>query len=178
MRKLDKYVELLKKKLKEKYPNKETNFLIISGGKELPDFVDETFDIYDITKEYTFTETQLKELAVNLKERSKVNDEIFPNEIVDLIVSKTRLWNQSSIRTTPTSMILACSLSLAESIKLAEESKEKITISKKTAEKWSLLGTSPWYQKYNELHDVHAEFLVFNGKKYVDVDRHYQHPLP
>ncbi len=171
-------VELLKAKMKIKYPNKEINLLIISGGKDRPNLVDESFDVYDISKEYTYTDSQLKELITSLREKSDISDDILTDEIIDFIVTKTRLWNQSSIRTTPTSVILTCSLSLAESIKIAEENKAKISISKETVEKWSLLGTSPWYQSYNELHDVHAEYMIFNGKKYVDVDKHYRHHLP
>ncbi|MCE7743324.1 MAG: hypothetical protein GOP50_12810 [Candidatus Heimdallarchaeota archaeon] len=171
-------IHVLKQKMESKYPKKEINLFIISGGKDISSFVDESFDVYDISKEFPFNESHLKELVTKLLEKSNINEEIFPAEIVNYIVAKTRLWNFSSIRTTPTAVILACSLSLAESIKIAMENEKKISISKEIAEKWSLLGTSPWYQKYNELHDVHAEYLVYNGEEYVDVDRHYLHPLP
>ncbi|MHA1198274.1 MAG: hypothetical protein ACTSQF_02885 [Candidatus Heimdallarchaeaceae archaeon] len=175
---IDVDIQILKQKMISKYPTRRIYIFIISGGKEISSFVDESFDVYDIVKEFPFNESQLKELVTKLLEKSNVNEEIFPESIVNRIVSKTKLWNFSSIRTTPTAVILACSLSLAESIKVAIENEEKISVRKEIADKWSLLGTSPWYQKYNELHDVHAEYLIFDGKRYVDVDKHYHHPLP
>ncbi len=171
-------IRQLKEKLSVKYPGDEINLLIISGGKEISPFIDDSFDVYDISKEFPFNESQLKELVEKLIEKSNIASDIFPEEIIDIIVTKTKLWNHSSIRRTPTSVILSSSLALAESIKIANENNEEIQIKPELAEKWSLLSTSPWYQKYDELHDVHAEYLVFNGKKYVDVDKHYHHPLP
>jgi hypothetical protein len=102
---------------------------------------------------------------------------MFSREIIDHIVTKTRLWNLSSFRTTPTSVILTSSIALAETLMLSGGDND-VRITKESAEKWAFLGTSPWYQKYNEVHDVHSEYLIFDGEKYVDVDKHYHHPLP
>ena len=167
----------LKKQLNEKF-KKDVIILIISGAKEISDFVDTSFDIYDISKEYQFTDSQLHSLIQRLKVTSKVDEEMFSEDNVDIIIQKTKLWNHSSIRRTPTSIILSCSLSLAEAFNIAENEKQKVSVNKELVEKWSFLGTSPWYQQYNELHDVHAEFLIYNGTKYIGVDKHYHHPLP
>jgi len=169
-------LDLVRKKLSEKYSNEKVNFLIISAGKDLPPYVDENFDVFDISKEYTFTESQYQELINHLLQLSNIPEDVFSKDILDYIVKHTRLWNLSSIRNTPTSVILTCSMALAET--LYQSGKENIQVNRETAEKWSFLGTSPWFQKYNELHDVHAEYLIFNGKEYEDVDKYYHHPLP
>ncbi len=75
-------------------------------------------------------------------------------------------------------MILAASLTLIESLKNSKEDVRKLKILPETAEKWAFLGTSPWYQKYGDIHDVHAEHLIFNGKEYLESDKHYKHDLP
>ena len=170
-------LKLLREKLKLKYPKEDINFLVISSGKDIPSYVDDSFEVYDITKEYTYSESQYKTLIEHLIKISNLPENVFSKEIINQIIKKTRIWNLSSFRTSPTAVILACSLALDETLKYAEVN-EKIVISKETAEKWSLLGTSPWFQKYNESHDVHAEYLIFDGKKYVATDKHYHHPLP
>ncbi len=170
-------LKMLKEKLKLKYPKEDVNYFVISAGKDIPSYVDDSFDIYDITKEYTYSESQYRTLIEHLIEISNIPKDVIPKDIINQIIKKTRIWNLSSFRTSPTAVILACSIALDETLQYAAEN-EKITISKEIAEKWSFLGTSPWYQKYNELHDVHAEYLIFDGKKYVEVDKHYHHPLP
>ncbi|MHA1464521.1 MAG: hypothetical protein ACTSQ2_05460, partial [Candidatus Heimdallarchaeaceae archaeon] len=77
-----------------------------------------------------------------------------------------------------TAVILAASLSFIEAIKRAESSNLPIIVTKELVEKWSLLSTSPWYQKYGDVHDVHAEYLIFDGENYTEIDQHYKHPLP
>ncbi len=171
-------IDLLKSKLNEKYPDLDTQIFIVSAAKEISDFVDNSFDVFDIVKEYPFSETQYRELIDHLIKESSLDKIVFPDEIVDIIVKKTKLWNLSSVRKTPTAVILTTSLSLLESLKLAKETKVPLVVLPETAEKWVLLGTSPWYQKHGELHDVHSEYFVHNGEKYVDIDKHYHHPLP
>ena len=171
-------ISLLKSKLHDKYPDFDTQIFIVSAAKEISEFVDENFDVFDIVKEYPYSETQYRELVEHLIKKSSLDKIVFPDEIVDIIVRKTKLWNLSSVRKTPTAVILTTSLSLLESLKIAEESNVPLVVIPETAEKWALLGTSPWYQKHGDLHDVHAEYLVHNGEKYVDVDKHYHHPLP
>ncbi|MCG3226087.1 MAG: hypothetical protein H7645_04150 [Candidatus Heimdallarchaeota archaeon] len=171
-------IEELKTELKERFSDYDPMFYIISGGKEISDFTKEDFDIYDIVREYPFNESLYKELLGKLIEESNLDKIIFSDEIIDKIIKKTQLWNHSSLRKTPTAVILSATLSLVESIIITEETKVPLTILPETAEKWALLGTSPWYQKHGDLHDVHAEFLVFNGKEYSKVDEHYKHPLP
>lgn len=169
--------ELLKEKLKERFPNFDVLYWIISGGKDIPDFTQKGFEIFDIVKEYPFSEKQFKNLIETLCKKSNISSEIFSEKIVNIIVKKTRLWNHSSIRKTPTAVVLTASLTLIESLKNLDK-EEKLTILPEIAEKWAYFGTSPWYQKYGELHDVHAEYLLFDGKKYVQKDKHYNHPLP
>jgi hypothetical protein len=168
---------LLKDKLKEKFPDLDILFLIISGGKDIPDFTKFGFEIYDIVKEYPFSDKQLKNLLEKLLEKSNLSSEIFPDRIINSLVINTKLWNHSSIRRTPTAVILAASLTLIESLR-NKSKEEKLNISPEIAEKWAFLGTSPWYQKYGDLHDVHAEYLLFDGEKYIEIDKHYKHPLP
>jgi hypothetical protein len=171
-------IESLRSELKERFPDFDPIFFIISGAKEISDFARDEFDIYDIVKEYPFNESLYKEILNKLIEESNLDKIILPDEVIDIIIRKTQLWNHSSLRKTPTSVILTATLSLIESIKISEKNKVPLTVLPETAEKWALLGTSPWYQKYGDLHDVHAEFLVFDGKKYTEVDEHYHHPLP
>lgn len=169
--------QLLKENLRIKFPDMDVLYLIISGGKDIPNFTQTRFDIFDIVKEYPFSEKQLKKLLEALIEKSNISKEIFPEEIVNIVIKKTRLWNHSSNRKTPTAVILTASLTLIESLKNLK-SGEKLIIFPEIAEKWAYLGTSPWYQKYGELHDVHAEYLLFDGNKYVEIDKHYKHALP
>ncbi len=171
-------VELLKEKLRKRFPDLDVLFWIISGGKDIPEFTQTNFDIFDIVKEYPFSETQLKDIIEKLLNKSKISNEIFTDEIVNIIIKKTRLWNHSSIRRTPTAVILAASLTLIESLKNSKKDERKLKILPETAEKWAFLGTSPWYQKYGDIHDVHAEYLIFNGEEYLESDKHYNHDLP
>ncbi|NPD87434.1 MAG: hypothetical protein HGN29_01840 [Asgard group archaeon] len=175
---IDVDIEILKSELKERFPDYDLMFYIISGGKEISDFTKEDFDVYDIVKEYPLSESQYKEILWKLIEESNLDRIVFPNEIIEIIIRKTQLWNHSSLRKTPTSAILTATLALIESIRITEETKVPLTILPDTAKKWALLGTSPWYQKYGDIHDVHAEYLIFDGKEYRDVDKHYHHPLP
>ena len=174
---VDVNLEIIKKNMKNKYDKEDVTIFVVSLGKDIPPYA-KNFEIYDISKEYTYSETQYKALISKLLETSNLPEEMFSKGIIDSIVAKTRLWNLSSVRTTPTSIILTCSIALAETLKKSSDKNGLIVIDKETVEKWAFLGTSPWYQKYNEVHDVHAEFLVFDGEKYVDVDEHYLHPLP
>ena len=171
-------VDLLKSKLHEKYPDFDTQIFIVSAAKEISEFVDESFDVFDIVKEYPFSETQYRELIEHLIKESSLDKIVFPDEIIDIIVKKTKLWNLSSARKTPTAVILTTTLSLLESLKIVEENNVPLTVIPETAEKWALLGTSPLYQKHGDLHDVHAEYFIYDGEKYVDVDKHYHHSLP
>ena len=175
---IDVDIELLKSKLSEKYPDFDTQIFIVSAAKEISDFVDKDFDVFDIVKEYPFSETQYRELVEYLIRESSLDKIIFPDDIIDIIVKKTKLWNLSSVRKTPTAVILTTTLSLLESIKTTKEANVPLAVIPETAEKWASLGTSPWYQKHGDLHDVHAEYLIFNGEKYVEIDEHYHHPLP
>jgi hypothetical protein len=171
-------IKLLNENLKAKYEGYDPMYYIISGAKEISDFVDESFDVYDIVKEYPFNETQFRELIEKLIDISNLDKTVFADEIIDIIVKKTRLWNHSSIRKTPTAIILTATLALAESIKKCDELGQQHVILPEIAEKWALLGTSPLYQLHGELHDVHAEYLIFDGQRYTEKDKHYHHPIP
>jgi len=171
-------IKILNENLKIKYEDYDPLLYIISGAKEISDFVDDGFDIYDIVKEYPFNETQYRALIEKLIDDSNLDKTVFSEEIIDIIVKKTRFWNHSSIRKTPTAVILTATLALVESIKKCDELGQQHVILPEIAEKWALLGTSPWYQSQSELHDVHAEYLIFDGKKYTEKDEHYHHPMP
>ncbi|MCG3217025.1 MAG: hypothetical protein KAS63_09900 [Candidatus Heimdallarchaeota archaeon] len=171
-------IDIMKEKLQERFSDYDVQFLIVSAAKEISDFVDVNFDIYDIVKEYPFSDSQYKELVVKLIEDSGLDRIVFPDEVVDIIVRKTKLWNLSSTRKTPTAVVLTATLALLESLKITEEAQVPLVVLPETAKKWAILGTSPWYQKYGDLHDVHAEYLIFDGTRYVEVDEHYNHPLP
>ncbi len=114
----------------------------------------------------------------NLLHLSNIDENLFPRNLIKILIEKTKVWNLHISRKTPTSVILATSLSLIEAIKISELRKQPINVTRELVEKWSLLSTSPWYQKYGDIHDVHAEFLVFDGKDYTEIDQHYKHPLP
>jgi len=171
-------IDLLNENLKIKFEDYDPLFYIISGAKEISDFIDESFDVFDIVKEYPFSETQYRVLIEKLMDDSNLDKTVFSEEIIDIIVRKTRLWNHSSIRKTPTAVILTATLSLIESIKKCDELGQQHVILPEIAKKWAFLGTSPWYQIHGELHDVHAEYLVFDGQRYVSQDEHYHHPIP
>ncbi len=171
-------INLLNENLKVKYKDYDPLFYIISGAKEISYFVDDDFDVYDIVKEYPFNETQYRELVEKLMDKSNLDKTVFAEEVIDIIVKKTRLWNHSSIRKTPTAVILTATLALIESIKKCDDLGQQHVILPEIAEKWALLGTSPWYQLHGELHDVHAEYLIFDGQKYTEKDEHYDYPLP
>jgi len=171
-------VELLKLKLKDRFSDYDSLFYIIAGAKEISAFAKEEFDIYDIVKEYPFSETLYKQILHQLIEKSNLDKIIFPDEIIELIAKKTQLWNHSSIRKTPSAVILTATLALLESIKVAEEAQVPPVVLPQTAEKWAMLSTSPWYQRHGDIHDVHAEYLIFDGKEFTNVDKNYHHPLP
>ncbi|MBY9001655.1 MAG: hypothetical protein KGD64_12125 [Candidatus Heimdallarchaeota archaeon] len=67
---------------------------------------------------------------------------------------------------------------MIEAVKIAEIEQTKVLVTEEIAEKWCVLGTSPWYQKYGDVHDVHAEYLIYDGETYTKIDKHYKHPLP
>jgi hypothetical protein len=175
---VDVELSLLEKKMEEKFTEARISFLIISGGKDIPSFTKNRFDLFDISKEYPFSGDQYYELIENLLHLSNIDEGLFPRNLIKTLVEKTRLWNLHIARRTPTSVILSASLSFIEAIKIAELRKQPITVTRELVEKWSLLSTSPWYQKYGDIHDVHAEYLVFDGKDYTEIDQHYKHPLP
>lgn len=155
------------------------HYLIISAAKEIPDFVNESFEIYDISKEYTFGKKAYEKLLDTLIERSNISGEVCPSQSKEIIINKTRLWNHNSFRRTPTAIVLAASLALAEAIKQKEKGIVKhIQVTPTLAEKWALIAKSPWYQEYADIHDVHAEYLIFDGKTYIEKDPHYHHVLP
>ncbi|MHA1304244.1 MAG: hypothetical protein ACTSPI_11140 [Candidatus Heimdallarchaeaceae archaeon] len=171
-------LDAFRENLKERFGKTNLSFLIVSAAKELPDFLDESFVIFDIINGIPFTENQYAELLDELLERSNINEQIFPKESKDIIIKDTKLWNHVVTKKTPTAVILAASLSLIESIKLAEVSKKPIKVMQEIARKWAILSTSPWFQKYAKVHDVHAEFLIFDGIKYVEIDPHYRYSIP
>ncbi len=175
---VDVELSLLEKKMEEKFTEARISYLIISGGKDIPSFTKNRFDLFDISKEYPFSGDQYYELIENLLHLSNIDEGLFPRKLIKILVEKTRLWNLHISRRTPTSVILAASLSFIEAMKIAELRKQPITVTRELVEKWSMLSTSPWYQKYGDIHDVHAEYLVFDGKDYTETDQHYKHPLP
>ncbi len=175
---VDVELSLFEKKMEKKFTEARISYLIISGGKDIPSFTKNRFDLFDISKEYPFSGNQYYELIENLLRLSNIDEGLFPRNLIKTLVEKTRLWNLHIARKTPTSVILAASLSFIEAIKMAEIRKQPITVTRELVEKWSLLSTSPWYQKYGDIHDVHAEYLVFDGKDYTEIDQHYRHPLP
>ena len=164
--------------LREKFSGEDPLVFIFSAAKEISPFIDENFEIYDIVKEYPFTESLYRQLLEKLLEISHVDNSIFIRESMDIIVKKTRLWNHSSFRRTPSTVILAASLSFIESIKLAEQNNQSVIVLPEIAEKWALLASSPWFEQHADLHDVHAEYLIYDGNQYVDVEKHYHLPLP
>ena len=168
-------LEVLKVELEKR--GQDGRYLIISAAKEIPAFVDSSFDIYDITKQYPFTHNELANIVKHLRSESNL-DSVLPDEIINAIISKNQLWNHSVIRKTPQSVILATSLCLIEALKISDETNSALKVTPELVDKWSLLATSPWWQQYSEIHDVHAEFLIFDGKKYTKVDPHYHFPLP
>ncbi len=175
---VDVELSLLEKKMEEKFTEARISYLIISGGKDIPSFTKNRFDLFDISKEYPFSGDQYYELIENLLHLSNIDEGLFPRKLIKTLVEKTRLWNLHIARRTPTSVILSASLSFIEAMKIAELRKQPITVTRELVEKWSMLSTSPWYQKYGDIHDVHAEYLVFDGEDYTETDQHYKHPLP
>ena len=175
---IDVELSLFEKKMDRKFAEAKFTYLIISSGKDIPSFVKSKFDLFDIIKEYPFSGNQYYELIENLLRQSKIDENLFPRKLIRTLIEKTKLWNSPITRRTPTSVILAASLSFIEAIKIAELRKQPINVTRELVEKWSLLSTSPWYQKYGDIHDVHAEYLVFDGKNYTEIDPHYRYPLP
>jgi len=175
---IDVELSLFEKEMEKKFSKTICSYLIISGGKDIPSFTKNRFELFDISKEYPFSGDQYYELIKNLLHQSNIKEGLFPRKLIKTLVEKTKLWNLHIYRRTPTSVILAASLSFIEAIKIAEIRKQPITVTRELVEKWSLLSTSPWYQKYEDIHDVHAEYLIFNGKDYTEIDPHYKHPLP
>ena len=171
-------LSLFEKKIDKKFAEVKCTYLIISGGKDIPSFIKSKFDLFDISKEYPFSGNQFYELIKNLLHLSNIDENLFPRELIKTLIEKTKLWNSPISRKTPTSVILAASLSFIEAIKIAELRKQPIKVTRELVEKWSLLSTSPWYQKYSDIHDVHAEYIVFDGKDYTKIDKYYKHPLP
>ncbi len=175
---IDVELSLFEKKMDKKFEKTKCPYLIISAGKDIPSFTKSKFDLFDISKEYPFSGKQYYELIENLLDKSNIDENLFPKNLIKILIEKTKLWNSPISRRTPTSIILAASLSFIEALKIAELRKQPINVTKELVEKWSLLSTSPWYQKYGDIHDVHAEYLVFDGKDYTEIDQHYKHPLP
>ena len=165
------------KQLSNKFPNSNLLYHIIEGGKDYPKNSVEKFEIFDISKEYSFADSELIEIISSLVEQSSLRD-ILNRDVIEYIAKKTQLWNISTIRKTPTAVVLTANLALIDAIKYSMTNNSEILITKELIEKWGLLGTSPWYQKYGEIHDVHAEYFVFDGKEYTEIDRHYKHYLP
>lgn len=175
---VDVELSLFEKEMEKKFSKTICSYLIISGGKDIPSFTKNRFELFDISKEYPFSGDQYYELIENLVHQSNIKEGLFPRKLIKALAEKTKLWNLHIYRRTPTAVILAASLSFIEAIKIAELRKQPITVTRELVEKWSLLSTSPWFQKYEDIHDVHAEYLIFNGKDYTEIDPHYKHPLP
>ncbi len=175
---VDVNLSLFEKKMGRMFAEAKYSYLIISGSKDIPSFTRRKFDLFDISKEYPFSGNQYYELIKHLLHQSNIDEDLFPRKLIKTLIEKTKLWNSSISRKTPTSVILTVSLSFIEAIKIAEIGKKPIKVTRELVEKWSLLSTSPWYQKYGDIHDVHAEYLVFDGKDYTEIDKHYKYPLP
>ncbi|MHA1867015.1 MAG: ATP-binding protein [Candidatus Heimdallarchaeaceae archaeon] len=156
----------------------ELNYFIVSGAKELPEFLNDSFNIFDISTKYQLSKKDYRKILNKLIELSKIPDKIFPNESRKIIVNHTRFWNHLSFRRSPAAVILATSLSLCEAIKKYEKTNKEILVHPQIARKWSIFATSPLFQQYDETHDVHAEFFIYDGEKYKDIDPFYNHPLP
>ncbi|MCG3224801.1 MAG: hypothetical protein H7647_10065, partial [Candidatus Heimdallarchaeota archaeon] len=138
---VDVELSLLEKKMEEKFTEARISFLIISGGKDIPSFTKNRFDLFDISKEYPFSGDQYYELIENLLHLSNIDEGLFPRNLIKTLVEKTRLWNLHIARRTPTSVILSASLSFIEAIKIAEKRKKPIKVTRELIEKWSLLST-------------------------------------
>ncbi|MHA1346797.1 MAG: hypothetical protein ACTSO3_10405 [Candidatus Heimdallarchaeaceae archaeon] len=175
---IDFELSLFEKKMEKKFGDTYCSYLVISSGKDIPSFTRSKFDIFDISKEYPFSTDQYYKLVENLLHQSNIDENLFPRRLIKILTEKAKLWNSPASRKTPTAVILAASLSFIEAIKRAESSNLPIIVTKELVEKWSLLSTSPWYQKYGDVHDVHAEYLIFDGENYTEIDQHYKHPLP
>jgi len=172
-------ISKFKNYLTERFHGKKPKFLIISGAKEIPVFVDKnTFHIYDINKEYPYSPTNYKYLLKKLMEMSHVDSTVFMDESVEIIANHTKLWFLTSNRSTPQAVIAAATLALAETLIIAEKSGEKPIVFPDTAKSWALYSSSPWWQRFPENRDTHAEFLIYNGREYTDIDPHYKLTIP
>ncbi|UJG41644.1 MAG: hypothetical protein K9W45_04055 [Candidatus Heimdallarchaeum aukensis] len=165
-------------KLLEQQSKFELNYYVISAAKELPEFLDARFTVFDISTKYQFSKKNYRELLNKLIDLSKISKDIYPDKSRKTIVKNTKFWNHSSFRRSPTAITLAASLSLCEAIKRYEETNKIIFVHPEIAKKWSILATSPLFQQYDEIHDVHSEFFIYDGEKYTEVDPFYNHHLP
>ncbi|MHA1225008.1 MAG: hypothetical protein ACTSP3_17500, partial [Candidatus Heimdallarchaeaceae archaeon] len=70
-------LSLLIENLREKFSGEDPLVFIISAAKEISPFINEDFEIYDIVKEYPFTESLYRQLLEKLLEISHVDNSIF-----------------------------------------------------------------------------------------------------
>ncbi len=164
--------------LKNRFNSSNSKIFIISASKEISSFTAEGFLVYDIVKEYPFTDSQLVLLLKKILDISHIDKGVFSDEILDKIINQTRLWNHTAIRKTPTSIILTAHLAFIEALRGYKDEKNKLVVKSEFIEKWAFLGTSPWYQEYGIKHDVHSEYFIFDGNEYTAVDRNYHFSMP
>ncbi len=167
--------EIFKAKYEEK--NYSPSILIFECGKDIPKNK-QYYEIYDISVNYPYNEDDYRKILDTLLAKSNIDETIFLRESKEIIIKQARLWNHISFRRTPAVIVSAASLALIETIKICEETNQSISVMPDIAEKWALLVSSPWYQIYNEYHDVHAEFFIYDGKEYSTIDHNYHLPLP
>ena len=86
-------LSLFEKKMDKKFAETKCTYLIISGGKDIPNYIKNKFDLFDITKEYPFSGYQYYELINNLLHQSNIDENLFPRKLITTLIEKTKLWN-------------------------------------------------------------------------------------
>ncbi len=145
-------------------------FFIIEGAKELPPKEHRyNFTIFDISKDFQLTPDEIAEIL-----RWHINNAnlqaFFPEKVVKIIANTVKvhgIWEQ---RRTAAIALRALTYSFADAV---TKNSQRPYVNQITALKWATLADSYWLEKWPKIHDVHPEYLIFDGNTIVDMDKEY-----
>jgi len=151
-------------------PTEFPECLIISGGKELHEFIrkdSSKWKILDMIQEFPLEKTSLLRLLQTTIMTTREAAQLFSQQILERIAKNTHIRGFSQLQPVPL-LIRALAYSIMMGIKRKGLNLHRLM---KEDVNWGIrLASCPWFTHYGEFHDIHSEYFVFDGQKYTLID--------
>jgi len=163
------------------YQEEFNNYMIITAAKEIPEYAKDQsnkFKTLDLMVDYPFTAEETVHLITSLM--NEETRDIFPQKLIRFIAEEHHKWRFPHDIKNPAVAVRVATYALGSALTRAreKETEEKIKVSQEDIHYWLQIADSPYLEHYPEVHDVHAEYLVFDGEDYVSVDPFNPGPVP